>query len=68
MVEFGRALDKPVHVLMQRKGRQLVLFKNPISTAHGHFNNFPLYFSGHSRTCFSPLNLSLVLNVQKEKK
>lgn len=58
MVEFVRALDKPVHVLVQRKGRQLVLFKIPISTVHGHFNNFPCYFSVHSRTFFPPLNLS----------
>lgn len=52
MVEFVSALDKPVHVLVQRKGRQLVLFKIPISTVHGHFNNFPCYFSVHSRTFF----------------
>lgn len=67
MVEFVRALDKPVHVHVQIKGRQLVLFKIPISTVHGHFNNFPCYFSVHSRTFFPPLNLSLVLNLQKEK-
>lgn len=68
MVEFVRALDKPIHVHVQIKGRQLVLFKIPISTVHGHFNNFPCYFSVHFRTFFPPIKSFPGTELTKRKK